>query len=271
MDCANGSNSYIAYQVLKDLKCNVTTINYNPNGININKNCGSTHLDMLCEEIKKGKYDLGLAFDGDADRVLFVTSDGEVVDGDVIMYLLASHLKKENRLHHNTLVTTVMSNIGLYKSLDKIGIQVVTTSVGDKSVLDEMIKNNYSVGGEQSGHTIILKDSKFGDGLKTALAVFKALIDEGKSLKDVKDEVMIYPQLLENIVVKDKEEVLNDNDINNCINRIKQKLKNNGRILVRPSGTEPLIRVMVEASSDEKCKMYVSEVIDLIKEKGYQK
>ena len=271
VDCANGSNSYIAQRVLEDLGCKCTVINNKPNGININKDCGSTHLEMLQGEIQNGDYDLGLAFDGDADRVLFVTSNGEMVDGDVIMYLLSSYLKKENKLKDNTLVTTVMSNIGLYKALDKISIQTVTTSVGDKNVLDEMIKNNYSVGGEQSGHIILLDDSRFGDGLKTALAVFKALIDNGTTLKDVKEEVKIYPQLLENILVKDKNVVLNDSDINNCITKIKNKLKDNGRILVRPSGTEPLIRVMVEAKTKEKCRLYVEEVIDLIKNKGYQK
>ena len=271
VDCANGSNSFIAEQVLTDLKCNVKVINNNPNGININKDCGSTHLDMLKQEIKNGNYDFGFAFDGDADRVLFVDKDGETVDGDMMMYILSKYLKKHNKLKDDVVVTTVMSNIGLYKVLEKENFKSVTTSVGDKNVLDEMIKGNYSVGGEQSGHIILLNDSRFGDGLKTALCMMNAIKESGKTLKELKSEIEIYPQLLENITVKDKNVVLNDNDINKAIEEVKDLLSDNGRILVRPSGTEPLIRVMVEAKTQEICKEYVSKIIELIKEKGYQK
>ena len=270
VDCANGSNSYIAYQVLTDLGCNVTTINCNPSGININKDCGSTHLEMLQQEIKKDNYDFGFAFDGDADRVLFVDKDGEVVDGDMIMYILSIYLKRHDKLKDDTLVTTVMSNIGLYKSLAKQNIKLKTTPVGDKNVLDEMIKNNYSVGGEQSGHIILLEDSKFGDGLKTALCLMNAITESNKTLSDLKREITIYPQLLENLKVKDKNIVLNDEEINKAIKEVEEDLKGDGRILVRPSGTEPLIRVMVEAKTEDICKENVFKIIDLIKKKGYQ-
>lgn len=271
VDCANGSNSYIAYQVLSDLKCNVKMINYNPKGTNINLDCGSTHLESLKNEIKKDNYDLGIAFDGDADRVLFVDKNGNTIDGDIMMYILAKDLKRQNKLFNNTVVATVMSNIGFYKALEKENIKVVTTSVGDKSVLDEMMKNSYSLGGEQSGHIILLEDSRFGDGLKTALAIFKALLDNHKTIEEFAKEIVIYPQLLENVVVKDKNIVLNDSDIKKKIESVSSLLKNDGRILVRPSGTEPLIRVMVEAATSEICKKYVDEVINLIVNKGYKK
>ena len=271
VDCANGSNSFIAHQVLTDLKCNVTTINYSPNGTNINKDCGSTHLGMLKEEIKKDNYDFGFAFDGDADRVLFIDKDGETVDGDIIMFILSNYLKNNNKLKDNTLVTTVMSNIGLYKSLEKKNIKISTTPVGDRSVLEEMMKNNYSIGGEQSGHIILLNDSRFGDGLKTALCLMNAIKESSKTISELKREITIYPQLLENLTVKDKKIVLNDEDINKAIKEVEQDLGDDGRILVRPSGTEPLIRVMVEAKTQDICKEKVSKIIDLIKEKGYQK
>ena len=271
VDCANGSNSYIAYQVLSDLKCNVKVINCNPNGTNINKDCGSTHLGMLKEEIRKDNYDFGFAFDGDADRALFVDKDGETIDGDIMMYILSTYLKNNNKLKDNTLVTTVMSNIGLYKTLNKKNIKIKTTAVGDRSVLEEMMKNNYSVGGEQSGHIILLDDSRFGDGLKTALCLMNAIIEFNKSLSELKKEITIYPQLLENITVKDKNIVLNDKDIKDAINEVEKEIGGDGRLLVRPSGTEPLIRVMVEAKTSEICKEIVSKIIDLIKRKGYQK
>lgn len=270
VDLCNGSNCYTAKDVLNKLNCNVTYINDSPDGTNINNNCGSTHLQMLQETVKNGDYDLGFAFDGDADRVLFVDHEGEVVDGDKIMYLLSKYLKDNNKLTNNTLVTTVMSNIGLYKALEKKNIASDITAVGDKNVCDSMVKNDFCIGGEQSGHIIYSGDCFFGDGLKTALLVLKALNYYGLSLKKSTEELKIYPQLLINLHVKDKNIVLNDEDINKKIDDIANLLKDNGRILVRPSGTEPLIRVMVEAESDELCNKYVYEVIDMIKERGYQ-
>lgn len=269
VDLCNGSNCYTAKDVLNQLGGNFEYINDKPDGTNINNNCGSTHLQMLQDCVKNNDYDLGFAFDGDADRVLFVDEDGEVVDGDKVMYLLAKYLKDNNLLNNNHLVTTVMSNIGLYKALDKLNIEYAVTAVGDKNVCDCMVKNDYAVGGEQSGHIIYSGDCYFGDGLKTALLVLKAISHYGLSLKDAVKEVKIYPQLLINETVKDKNIVLNDKDINDKIDAIAKELGNNGRILVRPSGTEPLIRVMVEAENDELCRKYVYEVIDMIKERGY--
>ncbi len=269
VDLCNGSNCYTAKDVLNVLNGRFTYINDSPNGININNRCGSTHLEMLQETVRNGDFDLGFAFDGDADRVLFTDEDGEVVDGDRIMYFLSKYLKENGLLDNNTLVTTVMSNIGLYKALDRLDIRSDVTAVGDKNVCDSMVKNGFVIGGEQSGHIIYSGDCFFGDGLKTALLVLKALNYYGCSLKEAAAEVQIYPQLLVNEKVKDKGIVLNDTEIKERIQKIADELGNNGRILVRPSGTEPLIRVMVEAENDELCQKYVYDVIDLIKQKGY--
>ena len=269
VDLCNGSNCYTARDVLEKLNGKFTYLNDSPDGTNINNHCGSTHLEMLQEAVKEGDYDLGFAFDGDADRVLFTDEDGNVVDGDRIMYLLSKYLKDNGLLTNNHLVTTVMSNIGLYKALEKLEIESDITPVGDKNVSDSMVRNHYAVGGEQSGHIIYAGDCYFGDGLKTALLVLKALEYYGISLKEAAAEVQIYPQLLVNVTVTDKKIVLNDSEICEKIDAIAKELGNNGRILVRPSGTEPLIRVMVEAENDELCHRYVYDVIDLIKERGY--
>ena len=269
VDLCNGSNCYTAKEVLNKLNGNFEYINDEPNGTNINNHCGSTHLEMLMEKVKEGDYEMGFAFDGDADRVLFVDEDGEVVDGDKIMYLISKYLKANNRLSHDTLVTTVMSNIGLYKSLEKLDIKSDITPVGDKNVCDSMVRNGFVIGGEQSGHIIYSYDCYFGDGLKTALLVLEILMYYGATLKKSVEEVKIYPQLLVNQRVKDKGIVLHDETINEKIREVSDELGSNGRILVRPSGTEPLIRVMVEAESDELCSRLVYSVIDLIKERGY--
>ena len=269
VDLANGSNCVMAKDVLNKTHASVTYINDDFNGININNNCGSTHLKMLQDKIKEADYDLGFAFDGDADRVLFVDKKGEVIDGDQIMYILSNYLKKHNKLTNNTLVTTVMSNMGLFKALEKCDIKTSITPVGDKNVLDCMLNNNYCIGGEQSGHIIYSSDANFGDGLKTALLLLTALKEMNVDIKKACEDLIIYPQLLVNQRVKDKNVVLNDETIKNEIDNINKELGDNGRILVRPSGTEPLIRVMVEAKSDELCKDYVYSVIDLIKDKGY--
>lgn len=269
VDLCNGSNCYTAKDVLNSLNGRFDYINDAPDGVNINNHCGSTHLEMLQEAAKNGDYEMGFAFDGDADRVLFVDEDGEVVDGDRIMYLLSKYLKEKGLLNRDTLVTTVMSNIGLYKALEKKGIVSDIVPVGDKNVSDSMAKNGFVIGGEQSGHIIYSNDCYFGDGLKTALLVMEALRYYGQSLKESVAEVKIYPQLLVNEHVKDKKVVLNDEVINEKIAEIGERLGNNGRILVRPSGTEPLIRVMVEAENDQLCHDLVYEVIDLIKARGY--
>ncbi len=269
VDLANGSNCVMAKDVLNKTKADVTYLNDSFNGTNINNKCGSTHLEMLIEAIKNKDYDLGFAFDGDADRVLFVDSKGEIIDGDKIMYMLSKYLKEQNKLTNNTLVTTVMSNMGLFKALKKLDIKTDITAVGDKNVLDSMLKNDFVIGGEQSGHIIYKNDANYGDGLKTALLVLSALKHWGIDIDEATDELKIYPQLLVNQRVVDKNIVLNDETINSKIGEISTALGEDGRILVRPSGTEPLIRVMVEASSKKLCNEYVYEVIDLIKEKGY--
>ena len=269
VDLANGSACYTAKEVLNKTGINVDYISDNPNGININTNCGSTHLDQLKNKVLEGNYDLGFAFDGDADRVKFVNHLGQEVSGDKIMCLLAKYLKDTNRLTNNTLVTTVMSNIGLFKALELLNISSDVTPVGDKNVADSMIKNNFVIGGEESGHIICRHDSNFGDGLKTSLLILEALKYYNCDLIEATKETIIYPQLLINIKVNDKNIVLNDKEINEKINEIEKELSKDGRILVRPSGTEELIRVMVEATSDELCNKYVYDVIDLIKDKGY--
>ena len=269
LDCANGSNSYIAYDILKELNANVDAINDSPNGTNINNGCGSTHLESLADAMKKGNYDIGFAFDGDADRVLAVDSKGNKVNGDEIMYVMAKYLKDIDRLKGNTLVVTGYSNVGLHKALHDLGIKTDVVNNGDKYVLESLLNNDYSLGGEQSGHIINLNDCRFGDGLKSALGLLSALIYFDLPFEEAKKELVIYPQLLINQKVKDKNSVLNDKDIENKIDEIKNILKDDGQILVRPSGTEPLIRVMVEAKTDDLCNKYVNEVIDLIKEKGY--
>lgn len=269
VDLCNGSNCYTAKRVFDEINCDATYLNNDPDGTNINNNCGSTHLEMLQDFVRNHEFALGLAFDGDADRVLFVDEDGEVVDGDKIMYLFAKYLKEHDMLNGNTLVTTVMSNIGLYKALKDAGIDSDITPVGDKNVSDSMLKNGFVVGGEQSGHIIYSNDCYFGDGLKTALLVLKILKEYGQSLKQSVAEVKIYPQLLINERVTDKNTVLEDQLILDKVKEVADELGDNGRILVRPSGTEPLIRVMVEAESDELCEKYVYAVIDLIKERGY--
>ena len=269
VDCANGSNYEIAYDVLNDLGCNVIIINNNPDGININNKCGSTHLDMLIEEIQKDDYDLGLAFDGDADRLQVVDKKGNIINGDHIMYVLAKYLKDTDKLDNNTLVVTGYSNIGLHKALKNINIDTDVVDNGDKYVLESMLKNNFALGGEQSGHIIIKKDCNFGDGLKTGLCLLEALMYFDCDIEKVCSDLTIYPQLLVNQKVKDKNIVLNDEDIKTHIDSIRKQLGTDGQILVRPSGTEPLIRVMVEAETDELCNKYVYEVIDMIKQKGY--
>lgn len=269
IDCANGSNSHIAYPVLLDLGCNVTPINCNPNGKNINNGCGSTHLESLKSEIVKGKYDIGFAFDGDADRVLAVDGNGDEINGDKIMYVLAKYFKANNLLDKDMLVVTGYSNVGLHSACEKLGIKRTIVDNGDKYVLECMLNEGYSLGGEQSGHIIIKKDCNFGDGLKTALCLLSALSYFNQSISEVCADLKIYPQLLVNQKVKDKNIVLQDEDITNKIEEIRNLLGSNGQILVRASGTEPLVRVMTEAENDELCNKYVYEVINLIKDKGY--
>ncbi|MBR0462401.1 MAG: phosphoglucosamine mutase [Erysipelotrichaceae bacterium] len=268
IDCANGSNTYAAEDVLKDLGCKVAVINDVPNGININRGCGSTHLEMLKEEVTKSDYDIGLAFDGDADRVLAVNPKGEERNGDYIMYILSKYLKEKGEMTNDTLVVTGYSNVGLHKALKAIGLKTDVVNNGDKYVLESMLKNDFALGGEQSGHIIIKKDCNFGDGLKTAICLLNALKHFGQNIDEASKELHIYPQLQVNQKVSDKKKAMEDPEILARVEEIRKKLDGNGQILVRASGTENLVRVMVESESDELCKEYVYEIIDMIKDKG---
>ncbi len=265
LDLANGSSCFTAPKLFKRLNANVDFYFNNPDGLNINNDCGSTHLNQLQEIMKTGKYDVGFAFDGDADRVLAVNSKGEVVDGDGFMYVCGKYLANNGELYDNTVVTTVMSNIGLFKALNRQGLKAEKTQVGDKYVFECMEKNGYTFGGEQSGHLIFRKHAATGDGLMSALLMLEIMAHEGKNLEELTKDLKIYPQLLKNVRVKDKK-IMNDQNLEKLINQISEKLGDEGRVLVRTSGTEPLIRVMVEAATSELCSNYVNEMVELIED-----
>ena len=269
MDCANGSASITAERALKRLGANVYAMNNTPNGININTKAGSTHPELFQQYMKEhvGEYDLGLMFDGDADRQILVIPNGELVDGDYMLYILAKYYRDNNKLVDNTIVTTVMANLGLWKAMEKEGINVVKTQVGDKYVYEQMCKYGYVVGGEQSGHIILKYHATTGDGLMTALSILRVMKETGKTIDQLCEGLTIYPQLLVNVKVVDKTEVLNDTEINESIALVEQELHGNGRVLVRPSGTEPLLRVMAEAETDEICDKVVGKIARLIQKK----
>lgn len=269
VDNANGSATSTAIETLDSLGATVEAISNSPNGININKNCGSTHPEKLQQMVKEGDYDIGLAFDGDADRLIAVNAKGELVDGDYILYICSRYMKSVNRLNKNMCVTTVMANLGLYKALDANKIDYVQTPVGDKYVFEEMQKNDYYLGGEQSGHIIFYENAVTGDGLLTALKLLEIMKNTGKSLEELSGGLFIYPQLLKNVKVNDKEAALKDEALWKVVKEVEDELKDEGRILVRPSGTEPLVRVMVEAKTDELCQQYVQRVVDFIEESQY--
>ncbi|MEF2608179.1 MAG: phosphoglucosamine mutase [Faecalicoccus sp.] len=269
VDNANGSATSTAIETLDSLGATVEAISNSPNGININKNCGSTHPEKLQQMVKEGDYDIGLAFDGDADRLIAVNAKGELVDGDYILYICSRYMKSVNRLNKNMCVTTVMANLGLYKALDANKIDYVQTPVGDKYVFEEMQKNDYYLGGEQSGHIIFYENAVTGDGLLTALKLLEIMKNTGKSLEELSEGLFIYPQLLKNVKVNDKEAALKDEALWKVVKEVEDELKDEGRILVRPSGTEPLVRVMVEAKTDELCQQYVQRVVDFIEESQY--
>lgn len=269
VDNANGSATSTAIETLDSLGATVEAISNSPNGININKNCGSTHPEKLQQMVKEGDYDIGLAFDGDADRLIAVNAKGELVDGDYILYICSRYMKSVNRLNKNMCVTTVMANLGLYKALDANKIDYVQTPVGDKYVFEEMQKNDYYLGGEQSGHIIFYENAVTGDGLLTALKLLEIMKNTGKSLEELSKGLFIYPQLLKNFKVNDKEAALKDEALWKVVKEVEDELKDEGRILVRPSGTEPLVRVMVEAKTDELCQQYVQRVVDFIEESQY--
>ena len=269
LDCANGSSSAIAKSVFDALGAKTYVINNDPDGTNINTNCGSTHIEVLQKYVVENGLDVGFAYDGDADRCIAVDEFGRVVDGDLILYVCGLEMKSKGELLNNTIVTTIMSNFGLYKSLDKVGIRYEKTAVGDKYVYENMVKNGHCIGGEQSGHIIFSKHATTGDGILTSLKIAETMVESKKTLAQLVENVEIYPQLLINVRVTDKKAAQEDPDVQNAVKEVQEALGDEGRILVRESGTEPVVRVMVEAQSDEICHEYVLKVVNVIKEKGY--
>ncbi len=269
LDCANGASYQVAKAVFDALGAKTYVINNDPDGTNINTNCGSTHIEGLQKFVLEKGLDVGFAYDGDADRCLCVDDKGELVDGDKILYVCGRYMKDRGELNKNTIVTTVMSNLGLYKALDKKGISYEKTAVGDKYVFECMMEHGYSIGGEQSGHIIFSKYATTGDGVLTSLKIMEVILERKCKLSELFKSLTIFPQLLVNVKVSSKEAVMQDADIQALNEKISNELGSDGRLLLRQSGTEPLIRVMVEAESDELCKQYVYQMVDLIKEKGY--
>lgn len=265
LDCSNGSASAIAKSVFDALGAKTFVIHNQPDGTNINTNCGSTHIESLQKFVVDNNLDVGFAYDGDADRCLAVDENGNLIDGDLIMYICGKYMKENGKLHNDTVVTTVMSNIGLYKAFDREGIKYEKTNVGDKYVYENMVQNGHSLGGEQSGHIIFSKHATTGDGILTSLKLMEVILEKKTTLGTIASEVKIYPQLLENLRVTDKDIVLNHPDVLAAEKEVEEALGDDGRILVRASGTEPLLRVMVEAETQELCKKYVKKVIDAMK------
>ena len=265
LDCANGSASAIAKSVFDALGAKTYVINNEPDGTNINTNCGSTHIEVLQKFVKENQLDVGFAYDGDADRCIAVDENGEVVDGDRIMYICGKYMKEQGALKDDTIVTTVMSNLGLYKACDQAGIRYEKTAVGDKYVYENMTKNGFQLGGEQSGHIIFSKHATTGDGILTSLKVMEVILEKKASLAALASEVKIYPQLLQNLRVQDMDAVLNAPSVQKAIAEVEERLGTEGRVLVRKSGTEPLLRVMVEAQTDELCEENVLHIINAMK------
>ncbi len=269
LDCSNGSASSIAKGVFDALGAETYVINNQPNGTNINNNCGSTHIEILQQYVKDNHLDVGFAYDGDADRCLCIDDQGNIVDGDLILYVAGVYLKQNGELDNNTVVTTIMSNIGLYKAFDAVGINYEKTDVGDKYVYECMNKNDYRLGGEQSGHIIFSKYATTGDGILTSIKLMEVMISSKKKMSELTSPVTIYPQSLKNIKVISKPEARADEDVQAEVKKVEEILGNEGRILLRESGTEPVIRVMVEAKSDLLAEKYVDQVIEVIKKKGH--
>ena len=265
LDCSNGSSSAIAKSVFDALGAKTYVINNEPDGTNINTNCGSTHIEVLQKFVREQGLDVGFAYDGDADRCIAVDENGEVVDGDRILYVCGKYMMEQGALKDNTIVTTVMSNLGLYKACDQVGLRYEKTAVGDKYVYENMSKNGYQLGGEQSGHIIFSKHATTGDGILTSLKVMEVMLEKKASLGTLAGEVKIYPQLLQNLRVQDMDATLNHPDVQKAIKEVEERLGTEGRVLVRKSGTEPLLRVMVEALTDELCEESVLHIINAMK------
>ena len=269
LDASNGSAWTLAKAVFDALGAKTYVINAAPDGTNINANCGSTHIEGLQDLVRREHLDVGFAFDGDADRCLCVDEKGEVITGDHILYIYGCYMKDRDKLVGNKVVTTVMSNFGLYKAFDAVGIEYEKTKVGDKYVYECMVNNGYRLGGEQSGHIIFSKYATTGDGIITALKMMEVMLAKKKTLSELAAPLVIYPQVLKNIRVTDKTQAQDDADVKAAVEAVANALGADGRILVRESGTEPVVRVMVEAGSTEECEKYVDQVIEVIKSKGY--
>ncbi len=268
LDCANGSSSSIAKSVFEALGAKVMVINNAPDGTNINRACGSTHMEALQNYVLDNQLDAGFAYDGDADRCLAVDEKGNLVDGDRIMFLCGKHLMENGQLKDNTVVTTIMSNLGLYKSLEANQMKSEQTDVGDKYVAENMMANDYSLGGEQSGHVIFSKYATTGDGILTSLMVMQAVVDKKTTLATLAEEMVQYPQLLKNVRVHDKNAAMQNEKVLAAADRVAAELGDDGRILLRASGTEPKVRVMVEAKTNEICEKYVNQVVQVIYSEG---
>jgi len=269
LDVANGAAWSIAKGVFDALGAKTYVMNAEPDGFNINTDCGSTHIEHLQKFVVENGLDIGFAYDGDADRCLCVDEKGNVVTGDHTLYIYGLYMKERGKLLNNKVVTTVMSNFGLYKALDKVGIEYEKTKVGDKYVYECMVQNGYRIGGEQSGHTIFTKYATTGDGILTSLKLMEVMLAKEKPMSELAAPVVFYPQVLKNVRVKSKPDAQNDPDVQAAVKKVADELGDSGRILVRESGTEPVIRVMVEADTKEICEKYVDSVIDVIREKGH--
>ena len=265
LDCANGSSSAIAKSVFDALGARTYVIHNEPDGVNINTNCGSTHIEVLQQFVRENHLDVGFAYDGDADRCIAVDENGNVVNGDMILYVCGKYMKEQNALRGDTIVTTVMSNLGLYKACDKIGLKYEKTAVGDKYVYENMTQNGFQLGGEQSGHIIFSKHATTGDGILTSLKVMEVMLEKKATLATLASEVKIYPQLLKNLKVTDMDATLEHGKVQEAIRYVEERLGEDGRVLVRKSGTEPLLRVMVEALTDELCEECVLHIINAMK------
>ena len=269
LDCANGASWMIAKSVFDALGAQTVIIGNEPNGLNVNNGCGSTHIENLCNLVKEQHLDVGFAFDGDADRCIAVDENGNVIDGDAMMYILANRLKSRGMLNDNTVVATVMSNSGFFASLKKLGIECDQTKVGDRFVYESMQNNNFSLGGEQSGHIILKKYATTGDGILTAIMLAEEMCDRKMSLAKLSENLMLYPQHLVNLRVKSKADVMNDTEVLAAKEEVNKLIDGNGRALLRESGTEPVIRIMIEAETNELCVKYAEMIAKVIKERGH--
>ncbi len=269
LDCANGSASAIAKNVFDALGAETHVISSEPNGLNINTDCGSTHIEHLQKFVAEQGCDVGFAYDGDADRCIAVDEKGQVVDGDAILYICGKYMKEQGSLFHNTVVTTVMSNLGLYKAFEKEGISYVQTAVGDKYVYENMASTGNCLGGEQSGHIIFSKHATTGDGILTSLKVMEVMLEKKESLSKLAAPLVIYPQVLKNVRVKNKKEAQDDPAVQAEVKKVAERLGSDGRILLRQSGTEPVVRVMVEAADHETCEACADQVIRVMESQGH--